>query len=456
MPLKLVFNPDGSLKSKWWYGVYEINGRRKVHALGIRVKGKQIPTSLKEEGDRAFEDSRIRAQAELEAVIEKAHAKKSARALVEEFYEMETGEKIEPMVVADLAKAWEAIPRRRPPNPRYMDQCRSTLGRFQKFMAEKYPAATKLVQVTTAIANAFMDEETARKVSPKTWNDTLKLLRAAFKHLQPETGAFLNPFGRIPTREAETVFRQPFTAAELKDLLDAAQADDFVRPVLVTAACTAMRRGDCCLLKWADVNTKTGFIRVKTAKTGVTVEIPIFPLLRDELARVPSDKDGFVFPEQAAMYQTNPDGITLRVRQIMEKAGFKDPADLKKGETSRGDTRVDRAHGVRRASVRDFHSFRVTWVTLALTAGVPLELVQKVTGHQTTNIVLKHYFQPGREDFRAALQSAMPALLTNGEKTPIETALDILKKTGAKTWKKDAARLTEILEKLRGTDSVSR
>ena len=63
MPLKLVFNPDGSLKSKWWYGVYEINGRRKVHALGIRVKGKQIPTSLKEEGDRAFEDSRIRAQA---------------------------------------------------------------------------------------------------------------------------------------------------------------------------------------------------------------------------------------------------------------------------------------------------------------------------------------------------------------------------------------------------------
>ena len=44
----------------------------------------------------------------------------------------------------------------------------------------------------------------------------------------------------------------------------------------------------------------------------------------------------------------------------------------------------------RRASVRDFHSFRVTWVTLALTAGVPLELVQKVTGYKTTDIVLKH------------------------------------------------------------------
>ena len=42
-------------------------------------------------------------------------------------------------------------------------------------------------------------------------------------------------------------------------------------------------------------------------------------------------------------------------------------------------------------------------LTLALTAGVALELVQKVTGHKTTDIVLKHYFQPGRETFRTAL-----------------------------------------------------
>jgi len=84
--------------------------------------------------------------------------------------------------------------------------------------------------------------------------------------------------------------------------------------------------------------------------------------------------------------------------------------------------RVMRPGGVRKASVRDFHSFRVTWVTLALTAGVPLELVQKVTGHKTTDIVLKHYFQPGREDFRQALQSVMPKLLTVGsEKLKAET-----------------------------------
>ena len=45
----------------------------------------------------------------------------------------------------------------------------------------------------------------------------------------------------------------------------------------------------------------------------------------------------------------------------------------------------------------------MTWVTLALTAGVPLELVQKVTGHKMAEIVLKHYFHLRREAFRYAL-----------------------------------------------------
>ena len=56
----------------------------------------------------------------------------------------------------------------------------------------------------------------------------------------------------------------------------------------------------------------------------------------------------------------------------------------------------------------------MTWVTLALTAGVPLELVQRVTGHKTTDVVLKHYFRPGQEDFRMALEGAMPKLLATG------------------------------------------
>jgi hypothetical protein len=90
----------------------------------------------------------------------------------------------------------------------------------------------------------------------------------------------------------------------------------------------------------------------------------------------------------------------------------------------------------------------VTWVTLALTAGVPLELVQKVTGHKTTDIVLKHYFQPGQEAFRQALQSAMPKLLTNGQKSPRDEMREILARMTVKTWKKDKTRMKELMAAL--------
>lgn len=43
--------------------------------------------------------------------------------------------------------------------------------------------------------------------------------------------------------------------------------------------------------------------------------------------------------------------------------------------------RVNREESPQNACVRDFHSLRVTWVTMTLTAAVALELVQKVTGH---------------------------------------------------------------------------
>ena len=73
--------------------------------------------------------------------------------------------------------------------------------------------------------------------------------------------------------------------------------------------------------------------------------------------------------------------------------------------------RGERAVGKRRASLIDFHSFRVTWVTVMLTAGLPMELVRAVTGHQTVEIVLKHYFKPRRENLRAEVEKLMPKLL---------------------------------------------
>ncbi len=454
MPLEIRRRLDGTLRP-YWYGRYEVSGERFCDNLGVKIAGTPPESkSLMDEGDGAFERSRATALAKLAAIVEEARSKHDSVRLVEKLYRLKTGEEIKTVALTDLPDEWARIQRKRKPNVRYAAQCRSTLIRFVTLIQTQFPQASELNGITRQMALAFMESESKRGVTPKTWNDVLMLLRTTCKHLLP-VGS-INPFSNMPTRDVETVFRHPFKPEELKLIIDATQSDDFVRPLLITGICTAMRRGDCCLLKWVDVDFNRRFITVKTAKTGATVAIPIFPMLYDELARTPRGPSEFVFPRQAKMYKENPVGITKRVRTVFAAAGFKDAAKDENGEqkqndeTVRGEIHVKRTGGLRQASVRDFHSFRVTWVTLALTAGVPLELVQKVTGHKTTDIVLKHYFQPGREEFRRLIQTNMPALLTNGQSTstppPREQALGILAKTTARTWKRDCAKLKNLLE----------
>ncbi|MCP5524935.1 MAG: hypothetical protein H7A46_25700 [Verrucomicrobiales bacterium] len=105
-----------------------------------------------------------------------------------------------------------------------------------------------------------------------------------------------------------------------------------------------------------------------------------------------------------------------------------------------------RQNGRRKVSVHDFHSFRVTWITLALAAGVPLELVQRVTGHRTVAVVLKHYFRPGREDFRQAIIHAMPKMLGEGQrKSANDQVREILQGMSAKTWRAGRDRALAVL-----------
>jgi len=101
------------------------------------------------------------------------------------------------------------------------------------------PKAEELAQVTRSVSRAFLDTEMKRGITGKTWNDTLKLLRATFKYLLPVGG--INPFAGTPTRETETVFRQPFSPEELAAISEAARADEFTRPIIIVGICTAMR-----------------------------------------------------------------------------------------------------------------------------------------------------------------------------------------------------------------------
>ena len=87
----------------------------------------------------------------------------------------------------------------------------------------------------------------------------------------------------------------------------------------------------------------------------------------------------------------------------------------------------------------------MTWVTLALNAGVPIDLVRKVTGHQTVEVVLTSYHQPGREDYRRELAAKLPLALTGGTCDCLLTVRGIRQKLLAMTGETWSAVRDELL-----------
>ncbi len=380
----------------------------------------------------------------------------------------------------------------------------------------------------TAGAAAFVANIQAQ-LARSTAHSTVRLLNKAFARFLPVGGA--NPFtsfvGRRSNDEGATVHRKPFTPEELKVLLDTAREDAFMYPLIMAAACTGMRRGDVCALRWSAVDLKAGMLAVKTSKTEAEVEIPIFGPLMNVLKECKGNRSEYVFPQAARMLQENPNGLTLRFKKIVTKAlnvgepvalpatipaaeieaegvaaiTAKIPAGERRtrmlavfrrycaGESIRqiakagyckatvsadlhaiqdmlgklfvigahdpgmkADiariTRVTREHGQRAASVRDWHALRSTFVTLALAAGVPVELVRRVTGHATVETVLKHYFRPDREQFKRALAGAMPGILTGGKQARLKPADELAALAGkfaaGSATEEDKTRLRQL------------
>lgn len=511
--------------SKWWYGSYTVDGERLCVNLGLRIVG--------EPGQQQFIASEARAQAKLDKLISESRERQSSVEMLKKLHEIRTGKEIGSIELSAMAVEWEGRPRARTPSAQYAKICRSRADHFAKYFAQHHPKVTHMHQVSFEMAENYMAYQEERGLTGKSYNEVLKHLRSMFRHLRRKAGLTENPFEDVPRKEEVAVPRKPFSIEELHAIFEEVKADEFLRPLIVTAVCTAMRRGDCCLLKWADVDMEGGFITVKTSKTGETVLIPIFPQLLEELRQRPRDGE-YVFPKAAEIYQSNPDDITQRVKNVIARAlmpaedrqqlrqlqsvtvdevrergikyldnlalharearkarkmkevfmAYLDGATLKESAAkaavsvgsahnhlrSIGDaihlpvvrtapslvsrpanfsekTQVKRqGAGLRRGSTMDFHSFRVTWVTLALSAGVPMELVRRVTGHTTADIVLKHYFKPGKDELRRTLQLALPNLLPRGpdgvpmpveQSGPVESldrAMETLRGQTARNW----------------------
>ena len=113
--------------------------------------------------------------------------------------------------------------------------------------------------------------------------------------------------------------------------------------------------------------------------------------------------------------------MTRRVKRIFAVAfatpGGNDPSALDGRQRAAIEqvTLQERKCGFYRASVRDFHSLRTTFVTLAINGGIPIDKLRVLTGHRTVDMVLRHYYKPRGADLAADLAKALPKVIVRGE-----------------------------------------
>jgi Site-specific recombinase XerD len=246
----------------------------------------------------------------------------------------------------------------------------------------------RLQEVKPVHVRAAVDRVIEAGYAPRTVARVLMRLKALFREALRLELVARNPAEaiqvRLPKGEKAARALEPEEVARLLEAAEASRSRDMALLLRLMLE-TGLRRGEALALQWGDVDLERGEVRVwrawakvgskgaftplKTPTAKRVVPLP-FGLLRRLKARKeellerlnPEEVDGLHLV--GGVKPVDPDAFNHYLRRLAEKAGL-------------GRVRV--------------HDLRHTWATLALSRGIPLEVVSERLGHASPTITLNVY-----------------------------------------------------------------
>jgi integrase len=247
---------------------------------------------------------------------------------------------------------------------KYEQVCRDWLA----FLDRRADKPLEMVRKVDALA--FQDGLTKCGLAPRTVNETLKILRSIHEEAVEQGHTGRNPFAGVdPVRDDDDDARRvPFTRAEVASLLRTAEGD--WKGFVTLAATTGLRLMDASRLQWKNLDTSAGMIRVKTAKTGATLHLPIHTSFSEWLRTQPRGIGAApVFPSLAGKKGAGKTGLSAAFKRLMKRA-----------DISSGLAREAGGRG-RNTSQKSFHSLRHFAATQLAESGIRAEIARAITGH---------------------------------------------------------------------------
>jgi integrase len=229
-----------------------------------------------------------------------------------------------------------------------------------------------LSRIGSDLVEGYLAERT-KKVSPATANRELALLKTMFNKAADWGKIDLSPISKIKKFREENIKERILTQDEARRLIEAAKKE--LRPFLIIALNTGMRRNEILSLKWENVNFANEFILIESArsKSGKAKKVPMNRLVVEALKSIPK-KHPLIFynPET----RRNIQDVKTAFRTALKKAKIK---------------------GVR------LHDLRHTAATRMIEAGVDIATVSKILGHSSIQMTMR-YCHPTEENMRRAVE----------------------------------------------------
>lgn len=256
--------------------------------------------------------------------------------------------------------------------------------RYRLISLQRDPIAKFKVAGLSGKLMAEWRDRRLKEVSGSTTNRDLNLISHVINVARKEWGMHIeNPIVMIRRPPENKARKRRLAAGEEERLLaelelstrssngcfEAGGAHNpWIRPLVILALETAMRRGELLSLRWSDVFLSDRFVRLHDTKNGESRDVPLSTRAYGVLTSLPRHISGKVFPVTA-------DAVKKVYVRAVERAGLEDLHfhDLRHEATSRIAEKLDNV----------------------------LEL-SAVTGHKTLSM-LKRYYHPRAKDLAKKL-----------------------------------------------------
>jgi integrase len=270
------------------------------------------------------------------------------------------------------------------------------LRQFREWLASAHPEVTTVPGVTGEIAKDYAREIDGGRISANTYNKRINFLRLFYRIMVEEGRAEANPFVDIRRKRLQTNSRKELTVDQVYRLLSNARGE--LALVLGLGYFTGMRRGDCCTLRWSEVDLRRGIIKripnkSRTRSDNPTpVKIGIAGDLHNALSSVPPEqRSGYVLPEMAELYNSpnRRDRISRMITEHFERCGIRTQREGT-GKYTDPETGELIDTGKRAVTEYGFHSLRYSYISHHAERGTPQAAIQANAGHRSPAMT-EHY-----------------------------------------------------------------